>query len=208
MRRPSSSMMRTWRRSKSGSRGALNSASTPSTLWPPCMTGHDRILYGTSAIAPCRSRWLAVIVCRCNCAQPIRCRWVRPRTSEASRGAVPSAARQMAMFLSGIRSAPTEQPRCSMQAWTSRSKSAGVSASIASSCAAPSSSSKSRSRVTRLRCRSPMLVCEESSRSRHCRTGRNIACRSASERCAPDGLRHTSQMLPSLALAASRRASV
>ena len=64
-RRASSSTMRTWRRSKSGDDGALNSTSTPRTRCAPCMTGQESTLNGTepsgpAPVGPVRGHRLAV----------------------------------------------------------------------------------------------------------------------------------------------------
>ena len=89
----------------------LNSTSTPCTRWAPCITGQARILYGILANGPESCGALDVIVWRCSWAQPSTWRCVRVRTSAPARGGTSVAVRQTAMFLSGIRSAPTAQPR-------------------------------------------------------------------------------------------------
>ncbi len=186
-------MSRTWRRSKSGDAGGLKSARMPSTLCAPCMTGHERILYGTAPNWLSAPGTFAVMVRRCSCvhASSGRCDFVS--TSAPVRAAVPLPVRQTAMFLSGMSSAPTLQPRWSTQPCISCAKSSVVSPP--SPCAAPSSSSRSRSRVIRLRCRSPMLCCDASSRFRHSSAGRSRPWTSEKGRASPR-LLDSREMMP------------
>ena len=127
MRRASSSTMRTWRRSKSGAARWLEQRQHAEHALPAV---HDRARQDLVRDVRERTRPQQVVgghrlpvQLRPADQVPVRTR----EHSEASRGGVPWPARQIAMFLSGISSAPTEQPRWSTQPCTSRSKSAVVS---------------------------------------------------------------------------------
>ena len=189
-------MSRTWRRSKSGDAGGLKSARMPSTRLCPV---HDRaredLVRHRAELAVARRARSPSGSGDAAASMPAAGRCDLVSTSAPVRAAVPLPVRQTAMFLSGMSSAPTLQPRWSTQPCSSCAKSSVVSPPLASPCATPSSSSRSRSRVIRLRCRSPMLCCESSSRVRHSRAGRSRPCTSENGRASPRWL-DSREMMP------------